>query len=129
MNVFTAPVTALFPPHHSGHPALPNEEAGPNQEAGPNSGAGADSEDGWPAAEPEDPFGGAVRSFLRLSIALCVLILAAGAFFLAARSTGARVLGVLGLDLTSAAFGAMLIALAAIFYLFIGRTIVTVTKE
>lgn len=108
MNVFTAPVHALFPP----------------PEPVPTGDPGA-----LPPDEPEDPFGGAIRSFLRVSLASCLLILAVGAFFVAARSAGTRVLALLGMDLRSEAFGAMLIALALIFYLFIGRTIVTATKE
>jgi hypothetical protein len=106
MNVFTAPVKALFPPR----PA-------------------AGGTDPLPADEAEDPFGGAVRAFLRLSLVSCGLILAAGALFVVAPSSGARVLAVLGLDVSSGTFGALLMALALVFYLFIGRTIVAAAKE
>jgi hypothetical protein len=107
MNVFTAPMRALFPPHR---PAV-------------------GSEDPVLADEAEDPFGGAVRAFLRVSLISCGLILAAGALFVVAPTAGARVLAVLGMDLSSAAFGALLMALALIFYLFIGRTIVAAVEE
>ena len=106
MNVFTAPVRALFPPRQ---PA-------------------AGGEDALAVDEGEDPLGGAVRAFLRLSLISCGLILAAGALFVVAPSSGARVLAVLGMDLPSGAFGVLLMALALIFYLFIGRTIVTAVK-
>jgi hypothetical protein len=107
MNVFTAPVRALFPPRRpaagGGDPALDDEA--------------------------DDPFGGAVRAFLRLSLGSCALILAAGALFVVAPSAGARVLAGLGMDVSSGAFGALLMALALIFYLFIGRTIVAAAED
>lgn len=106
MNVFTAPVKALFPPRPT-----------------------AGGEDPLPADEAEDPFGGAVRAFLRLSLVSCGLILAAGALFIVAPGSGTRVLAVLGLDVSSGTFGALLMALALVFYLFIGRTIVAAAKE
>ena len=107
MNVFTAPVKALFPPRR---PAVGGE-------------------DPLPVDEAEDPLGGAVRAFLRLSLMSCGLILAAGALFIVAPSSGTRLLAVLGMDLSSGTFGALLMALALVFYLFIGRTIVAAVKE
>ncbi len=107
MNVFTAPMRALFPPQR---PAAANR-------------------DPIEADEAEDPFGGDVRAFLRLSLASCGLILAAGALFIVAPSAGAGVLALLGLDVSSGAFGALLMALALVFYLFIGRTIVAAVKQ
>jgi hypothetical protein len=103
MNVFTAPLKALSPPQR---PAIGGE-----------------------GDEAEDPFGGDVRAFLRLSLASCALILAAGALFIVAPAAGASVLALLGMDVSSGAFGALLMAIALIFYLFIGRTIVAAVKE
>jgi hypothetical protein len=107
MNVFTAPVRALFPPPRT---------TGVSGEL-------------LPADEADDPFGGAVRAFLRVSLISCALILAAGALFVVAPSSGTRVLAVLGMDLSSGTFGVLLMALALVFYLFIGRTIVAAVKE
>lgn len=107
MNVFTAPVKALFRPRQ---PAVGGEKP-------------------LPVDEAEDPLGGAVRAFLRLSLMSCGLILGAGALFIVAPSSGARVLAVLGMDLSSGTFGALLMALALVFYLFIGRTIVAAVRD